>query len=185
MLQFEKWTLETIRSEGTGFNWLEEFRFDWTTITAQSLQSVLAGKTIVLITDYEREWFATYITTHLNRLSNDRPMIPIVSLEKVFPDYDRVVGGEMIDVLDDMLELSYKGDYFFWYVGRGGDKRADIAKRSSESYLWIMDEDFQNAIKLRSYDKSIDIKLIQLYQLFNATLNAMLFGEISISDDTI
>ena len=86
----------------------------------------------------------------------------------------------MIDMLDGMLEISFKGDYFFWYIGRGDDKRADIAKRSDDSLLWLMDEDFQNAMPLRSYDEQIDIKLVQLYRLFDRTLSAALFGEVDV-----
>ena len=44
-----------------------------------------------------------------------------------------------------------------------------------------IDEDFNNAFKLRSYDTSLDIKLLQLYKLFNASLNASMFGEVDVS----
>jgi len=77
-----------------------------------------------------------------------------------------------------MISQSYKDDYFFWYIGRGEDKRSDIAKRKDESYFWLFDEDFNNAFTLKSYETSLDIKLLQLFKLFNASLNATMFGEV-------
>jgi hypothetical protein len=45
-----------------------------------------------------------------------------------------------------------------------------------------MDERFQNALVLRSHDPLIDIKLLQLYRLFDKTLSAVLFGEINVRE---
>ena len=180
MQQFTKWTLETIRAEGAMLNWLEESRFEWTATVAQAVRQIVEGKTVVLITDADRRWFTQYIMAAINRPSLERPIIPIISLYTMYPNIDNITGGEKIDMLDDMLELSFKGDYFFWYIGKGDDRRCDIAKRSDDSLLWIMDEDFQNAMTLRSYDPIIDIKLLQLYRLFNTTLNALLFGEVDV-----
>jgi len=181
MQQFTKWTLETIRSEGAMLSWLEESRFEWTATVARAVRQIIGGKTIVLITDGDRKWFARYITTAFNRPSMERPMIPLVRLEQIYPHYDQMSGSEMIDMLDDMLALSFKGEYFFWYIGKGNDQRSDIAKRNDNSLLWLMDEDFQNAMLFYSYDPLIDIKLLQLYRLFNTTLNAALFGEIDVT----
>ena len=44
----------------------------------------------------------------------------------------------MMDALEDMISLSYKNEYFFWYIGRGDDRRSDIAKRKETSYFWIL-----------------------------------------------
>ncbi len=180
MQQFSKWMLETIRSEGAMLNWLEEQRFEWTATVAQAIGQIVEGKTVVLITDHDRKWFESYITASYNKTTLDRPMLPIVSIDRLYPHYDHITGGEMIDMLDGMLEIAFKGDYFFWYIGKGDDRRSDIAKRSDNSLLWLMDEDFQNAMPLRSYDPQLDIKLVQLYRLFDATLGAALFGEIDV-----
>ena len=182
MPSFDSWTLETIRSQGAMMNWIEEARFEWSAATLQALRNILESKTIVLITDGERKWFETYALSTINKTSNERPIIPIVSIDSLYPSFDSVSGGEMIDVIDDMLDITYKGDYIFWYVGRGDDKRADIAKRNDESYLWIMDEVFINALSLKSYDKKLDIKLLQLFELFNTSLSAALFGEVDIDE---
>ncbi len=178
MQSFEKWTLDAIRSDGASLSWLEEYRFEWTTIVELAISQIMEGKTIVLITDRERKWFESYITGSVNKLSTDRPIIPIVSIDSIYTHYDDISGAKMIDMLDDMLSITYKEDYFFWYIGKGEDKRVDIAKRKDNSLLWIFDEDFQNAFTMKSYDSQLDIKLLQLFTLFNLSLNAVLFGEV-------
>ena len=180
---FAQWTLDTIREEGGSLSWLEEYRFEWSKTTAYALEQILQGKTIILITDEKRKWLEQYLLTSLNTASLERPLIPIISIDNLCVHYNSVSGGEMIDVVDDMISLSYKEDYFFWYIGKGDDKRADIAKREDSSFLWIMDEDFQNAFPLRSYDKLLDIKLLHLYRIFDKTLNAVLFGEVDVIDE--
>lgn len=178
---FAQWSLDAIREEGGCFSWLEEKRFDWTTTTSQALEQILEGKTIILITDQKRKWFEKYVTSSINSASLERPLLPIISIDCMYNHYDSVSGGEMIDVVEDMISLSHKEDYFFWYIGKGDDKRADIAKRKDTSYFWIFDEEYLNAFNLKSYDHSLDIKLLQLYRLFDASLNAAMFGEVDVS----
>jgi hypothetical protein len=181
MPDFAQWSLDAIREEGGSLSWLEEDRFEWSKTTAYALEQILNGKTIILITDEKRKWFENYILTSINGINLDRPFIPILGIDSIYTHYNAINGGEMIDMLDDMISQSYKNDYFFWYVGKGDDKRSDIAKRKDESYFWIFDEDFNNAFTLKSYDTSLDIKLLQLYKLFNASLNAAMFGEVDAS----
>lgn len=182
MQSFMKWMLEAIRAEGASFNWVEEHRFEWTASTMLSVSQIVEGKTIVLITDGQRKWFQYYITTAINQLSNDRPLVPLVSLDRLYPEFDKMTSGDAMDMLTDMLDLSFSGDYFFWYIGKGNDPRSEIAKRQDNSCLWLMDEDFGHAMKLRSFDPYLDIKLMQLYRLFDLSLNAMLFGEVSTDE---
>ncbi|MEA3522861.1 MAG: HobA family DNA replication regulator [Campylobacterota bacterium] len=182
MTNFESWTLETIRSEKALLSWLEELRFEWLPATQNAISQILDSKTIVLIIDKEYIWLERYITNSLNKPRQGRPLIPIVSIDALYPQYGEIIGGEMIDMFEDMLSLSYKDEYFFWYIGRGECKRSDIAKRSDKSYLWIMDENFQNAMTLHSYDTHLDIKLLQLYRLFDQSLSAVLFGETDFEE---
>jgi hypothetical protein len=181
MQDFAQWSLDAIRKEGGCLSWLEEQRFDWTTTTSQALEQILEGKTIILITDEKRKWLESYLLSSLNGAKQDRPLLPIISIDSMYQHYNSVSGGEMIDIVEDMISLSHKDDYFFWYIGKGDDKRADIAKRKDTSYFWIFDEDYLNAFNLKSYDKSLDIKLLQLYRLFNSSLNASMFGEVDVS----
>jgi len=181
MPDFAQWSLDAIREKGGSLSWLEEYRFEWSKTTAFALEQILNGKTIILITDEKRKWFEKYILSSMNGLFLERPLIPIISIDDIYTHYNSVSGGEMIDIIDDMISLSYKDDYFFWYIGKGDDKRSDIAKRKDESYFWIFDEDFNNAFTLKSYDTDLDIKLLQLYKLFDASLNAAMFGEVDAS----
>ncbi len=178
---FAQWSLDAIREEGGSLSWLEEQRFEWSKTTAFALEQVLQGKSIILITDEKRKWLEQYILSSLNSALLERPLIPIVSIDSLFVHYGSISGGEMIDVVDDMISLSHKDDYFFWYIGKGDDKRSDLAKRKDNSYFWMFDEDFNDAFTLKSYDKSLDIKLLQLYRLFDASLNATMFGEVDAS----
>jgi hypothetical protein len=178
---FAQWSLDAIREEGGSFSWLEEQRFDWTTTISQALEQILDGKTIILITDQKRKWLENYITSSINSAQLDRPLLPMISIDCMYHHYDSVSGGEMIDIVENMISLAHKDDYFFWYIGKGDDKRADIAKRKDTSYFWIFDEEYLNAFNLKSYDKSLDIKLLQLYRLFDASLNAAMFGEVDVS----
>ena len=178
---FAQWSLDAIREEGGSLSWLEEQRFEWSKTTAFALEQVLQGKSIILITDEKRKWLEQYILSSLNSAALERPLIPIVSIDSLFVHYGSISGGEMIDVVDDMISLSHKDDYFFWYIGKGDDKRSDLAKRKDNSYFWMFDEDFNDAFTLKSYDKSLDIKLLQLYKLFDASLNATMFGEVDAS----
>lgn len=180
MADFAQWSLDAIREEGGALSWLEEQRFDWTTATVHALEKILSGKTIILITDEKRKWLEMYILSSINRVSFDRPLLPIISVDSLFQHYNSVNGGEIIDILDDMISISFKEDYFFWYIGKGTDKRADIAKRRDDSYFWIFDEEFQNSFILKSYDSLLDIKLLQLFKLFDASLNATMFGEVDV-----
>jgi hypothetical protein len=181
MSDFAQWSLDAIREEGGALSWLEEQRFEWAKTTALALEQILTGKTIVLITDHNRKWLERYIIDSLDSISLDRPLIPIVTIDSLYPHFNNVNGGEMIDMVDDLITLSYKDDHFFWYIGKGDDKRSDIAKRKDNSYFWIFDEDFNNAFTLKSYDTMLDIKLLQLYRLFDASLSAAMFGEVDAS----
>jgi hypothetical protein len=178
---FAQWSLDTIREEGATFSWLEELRFEWTPATALALEQVLNGKTIVLITDEKRKWLQEYILSSINPDRLERPPVPIVSIESLYSHYNNISGGDMIDIIEDMLNISLKGEYFFWYIGSGDDKRADIAKRKNNSYFWIFDEDYANSFNLKSYDKHLDIKLLQVYRLFDLSLNGAMFGEVDVT----
>ena len=179
---FDKWTLDTIREESGVYNWLEESRFDWGIAASQSISNILKGKTLVLITDDDRFWFANYIKSSLNKKSLDRPIIPILGIDEIYPHFSSLNGGEDLDMVEDLISTTFNDNYIYWYIGKGNSTRADIAKRDDNSFNWIMDEDFVNAYTLSSIDPYIDTKLIQLFKLFDKTLSAALFGEIDVTE---
>ncbi len=162
-------------------SWLEESRFEWTATIAHALKQVIAGKSIVIVTDTDRQWFGHYIINTINKAVTERPMISVTRIESLYPNYSNI-NSDSLEMLEDMRSLSYKDDYFFWYIGRGNDKAADLPKNQDQSFLWLMDEDFQNAFTMRSYDPLIDIKLLQLYRQLDKSLNAVLFGEVNVDE---
>ncbi len=46
--------------------------------------------------------------------------------------------------------------------------------------LWIIDDDVPNSFYLKNGGVSLDIKLIQLFKLFNKTIDTSLFNELSL-----
>ncbi|WP_353662967.1 HobA family DNA replication regulator [Hydrogenimonas sp. SS33] len=180
MKDLTTWTLEAIRGDDTMMSWLEERRYEWAPIVGSAITKVLEGQSVILLTDDANRWFETYIVRRINRPGSNRPLLPFFSFEAVYPHVDAVRTDQDIDLLFDMLSLSCPQGYFFWYIGKADHPRARIALRNDESLLWVMDEEMTNSFTLRSYDELIDIKLLQLYRLFEKTLSAALFAEIDL-----
>jgi hypothetical protein len=79
-----------------------------------------------------------------------------------------------------MLDISFPNGYVFWYIGRSNSKKAVLPKVTNNSFLWLFDEDFQNSFNLQSSDETLDMKLMQLFRLFDKTIDATLFAEIEV-----
>ena len=178
--EVEQWVLEQIREDDPFMGWLEERRFDFVPPVHSTVSQMMNGATIVLITDHDRRWFSNYILQKLNDPSQNRPMLPIVNLESIYPHLNTINGSESLEMIEDMLSLSYGDKYFFWYIGKGADKKADLAKRNERSMLWVLDEEIQNSFLLDSFDKTLDLKLLHLYRLFDTTLSGALFGDFEL-----
>ena len=179
-MEFDKWTLNAIRYDEAMMSWMEERRYEWVPLAASALEKIVAGYSIIVVTDQEREWFGEYILYSLNNPKKNRPLIPTYLLKNIIPYLDNIKKAEDIDILYDMLKLSFKNDYFFWYIGRSDSKRSLIAKKKDDSFLWVMDEEMQNSFYLKSFDELLDLKLFQLFRLFDKSLDAAIFGEIDL-----
>ncbi len=177
---FSLWTLEQIRARGAALSWMEERRFDWVPIAASAVEHLMSARTMLLVTDWERDWFEQYALSRLNRYNTQRPLLPIVSLRSIFPYLDKINDSEHLQLLEDMLSLAFPNDYIFFYIGKGSDPRAQIAKSKSDSLLWLFDETMQNSFSLRSDDEDLDIKLIQMLRLFDRSVDAIMFSEVDI-----
>ncbi len=175
---FSSWTRDVIREEGSCLSWMEERKYDWVPLAADAIDRLLNAQTFLLITDKKREWFARYILSSLNQVDGDRPLLPIVSLGTIFPFIDDIKNEEDMNVLEDMLSLSFPTGYTFFYIGKGSDNRAQIAKRKADSFSWLLDEKIQNSFYLDSKDEHLDIQLIQLIKLFDKSIDAILFSEV-------
>ncbi len=181
MQEFVQWSLDAIRAKGATYSWIEEIRFEWATPTAKTLSSILEGKTVIIIVDEEREWFKEYILSNINNNFLQRPLVSVVSIDDICRKFKNVSLVSELDMIEDMINMAFNDEYIYWYIGRGDDKKADLPKRKSDSYLWIFDEDYQNSFRLNSYDKDVDIKLLQLYKIFDESLSCAIFGEVDVS----
>jgi len=181
MQELLTWTLEAIRNEASDFSWMEEYRYEWAPLVKSAVSQMLEGKTVLLVTDEKHQWFENYILTSVNDLRKNRPLLPVYSLTDGFPNLRSLHATQEIQLLEDMFDISYPNGYFIWYIGKGDHPYTKIAYRNEDSFLWIMDEEVQNSFSLRSSDPLLEIKLLQLYALFDATLSAALFGDLDLA----
>lgn len=175
-----KWTLGTIREEDSSFSWMEECRYDWVPVVQTAVNKIIEGQTILLLTDDNRAWYAKYVAAKINNLQNERPFLPVYTLKSMFTNLDKMKNTQELDLLEDMLEISYPNGYFIWYIGSAESPYSKFAFRNDENLLWIIDGDVPNSFYLRNAGSSLDIKMIQLFKLFNKTIDAALFGDISL-----
>ena len=180
MQELLKWTLETIREEDSSFSWMEEYRYEWAPLVKSSVSQVLEGKTVLIVTDEPRKWFSQYILNTINDLRKNRPLLPFYQLSACFPNLQSINTTQEIQLLEDMLDISYPNGYYIWYIGKGDHPYTKLACRNDDSFLWLMDEEVQNSFALRTSDPQLDIKLLQLYKLFDNTLSAALFGDLDL-----
>jgi hypothetical protein len=174
------WTIQTIREDDGLASWLEERKYEWVPLVSDLLSRLLSedSQTVIIITDKEYEWFGKYILSHINSKKQNRPYLPFVHIKSYTDNLDNIQGSDDIELLKDMLNITFKNNYIFWYIGSSDNQRANIAKHTKGSFLWLFDQQMQNSFYLSSTDKIIDIKLLQLFRLFNKTLSAALFDEI-------
>jgi hypothetical protein len=180
MQKLLSWTLDTIRNEESGFSWMEEYRYDWAPLVKSATIKIIEGQTLLIVTDDENLWFGDYITSKINTVNNNRPFLPIYLLKSIFPNISTVATAQDIELLEDMLDISYPNGYFIWYIGRGDHPHTKIVYRNDDNFIWMIDEEVQNSFPLRKSDTLIDIKLLQLYKLFDQTIDAALFGELDL-----
>jgi len=177
MQQLLKWTLETIREED-GFSWMEEYRYEWAPLVKSAVGQIVEGKSVLVLTDVQHKWFGKYILENINALHKNRPLLPVFPLTKLFPNIQSLSSTQDLQLLEDMLDIAYPNGYFIWYIGKGDHPFTKFAYRCEDSFLWVMDEEVENSFALRSSDEMLDIKLLQLYKLFDKTLSQVLFGDL-------
>ncbi len=180
MQQLLKWTLETIREDESCFSWMEEYRYEWAPLVKSAVSQSVEGKTVLVVTDESHKWFGKYILNAVNDLRKNRPLLPFYQLSECFPNLSNMHTTEEVQLLEDMLDISYPNGYYIWYIGRADHPYSKLAYRCTNSFLWVLDEEVENAFVLRSSDVLLDIKLVQLYRLFDMTLSAVLFGELEL-----
>ena len=65
-------------------------------------------------------------------------------------------------------------------MGHNDTTRAKLALSHEDCFLWIFDTQLQNSFTLQSTDSLVDIKLMQMYRIFNLTLEAAMFGRVNL-----
>ncbi len=183
MQQFLKWTLEEIRKEGSMMSWMEEKRFEWVPLAASMLKNLLNGHTFIIITDDDRTWFGHYMLKSINSQTKNRPFLPFVSLQTLYPNLQQMKNKDDIELMENLLMQVFPSGYTFFYVGKNSDIRMQFAKRKDDSFMWIMDENIQNSFYLLSDDDNLDIKLIQLFKLLDKSIDAVLFAEVIFENE--
>ncbi|MEF3191045.1 MAG: HobA family DNA replication regulator [Campylobacterales bacterium] len=173
------WTLSAIREEGASASWLEERRYDWVPLAGEVIPRILEGAPVIIATDTPRSWFGRYILSAVNRSGRNRPLLPFVAIEGILPEFFLWQSESELELVQEMLNMALP-NHFFWYIGRGDDARARLAKRRDDTFLWLIDEEAPNSFYLRSADEQLDNKLLTLYRLFEKSLEAALFGEIGV-----
>jgi hypothetical protein len=159
---------------------MEEYRYEWAPLVKSATAQIIEGKTVLVVTDEAHKWFGKYILNSINDLKKNRPLLPFCQLVDIFPNLHSLSSTEDLQLLEDMLEISYPNGYYIWYIGAGNHKYTKLAYRCEDSFLWVMDEEVQNAFALRSSDPLLDIKLLQLFKLFDSTVSSTLFGELDL-----
>ncbi len=181
MQEFLNWTIDTIRTDKLIGSWLEERKYDWTPLVAKNITSLLdKGRSVLIITDDEREWFSQYILTNINAPKNQRPLLPFYDFKSFTNQIKNIQTESDIELIKDMLNISFPKGYTFWYIGRSQSLKANIAKISKNSLLWIFDEEIPNSFTLRSDNEALDTQLLQMFRLYNKTLSAALYAQIDV-----
>ena len=180
MQQLVNWTLDAIRADDPVMSWMEERRFEWVPLISDCIGRMMEGASLLVVTDKEREWFGKYVVSTVNKGGRSRPYLPVYDLAGMLPGLDGIHNDEQMELARDMLSVSFSGNFIFWYIGKSDDPRIKLAKKSDDSFLWVMDQEIQNAFFLRSADEFLDLKLLHLMRLFDKTLDAVLFNELTL-----
>jgi hypothetical protein len=179
-MNFNDWTLEAIREEGSCFSWMEELRFNWIPQVKNALSKILDGYSVIVVTDREFKWYSDYIVDRVNQLSKKRPFIPIYEIDCIFPTAYNLNEASELDALYDMLDISFSSGYIFWYIGSGEHKHYEFIEQDKSSVIWRLNHEIEGLFSLNRSDNLVDIKLIQAYQLFDKALDATLIGEVEL-----
>jgi hypothetical protein len=180
MMDFNSWTLEAIREEDGCFSWMEELRFNWIPQVQSAVKKILEGNSVIIVTDREFKWYSDYILDRVNQLDKNRPFIPIYNIDGIFPSAYNLNDAQELDVLYDMLDISFVNGYFFWYIGSGNHKHYEYIEQDKGSLIWRLNKEIEGLFSLNRNDPQIDIKLIQSFKLFEKALDAALVGEIEV-----
>jgi len=161
---------------------MEEHRFDWTPLVQSACSKLVSGETMLVLTDDKRKWFGKYILNAINGIEKQRPFLPVYDMHGCFAALNSLNDNSDLSLLEDMLDISFPNGYFIWYVGSTRHNYIKIAQREENNFLWVTTDQIPNSIFLRESDDLFDIKLLQLYKLFDSTVQAILHNEVDVGE---
>jgi hypothetical protein len=82
--------------------------------------------------------------------------------------------------MEDMLDIAYPQGYFVWYIGEGHHPYTKLPYHKENNFLWLINEEVAGSFLLKESDPLLDIKLIQLYRLFDKSREASLYGQVEL-----
>ncbi|ANV98529.1 hypothetical protein BBW65_06850 [Helicobacter enhydrae] len=185
MEEISDWILQTIRKEnelqGKKYGWLEENYLNLSLLFSNALSFILRGGTFIIVTDNQRLWFKHYMLANINHPKNNRPFLPFVSMEgfeNILP-IQNSKSSQNVQLFKDMLDMTFK-EYAFFYVGKNNlSPIIDLALENENSFLWMIGESISNSLRIDE-DDILDVKLLQLYKLFDLSLSAMIVEKFSL-----
>jgi len=176
MQELLDWTIRTIRNDDIISSGLEEKKYNWVPLASKVVDKIInKNYSVIIITDTKREWFSEYIISKINNSS--RPYLPFYD----FKNYTKMIDSNNVSSIKDILHHSFGDNYLIWYVGASNHTRALLPKTTSNSFMWITDEEIQNSFYIQE-DAKLDIKLLELFRLFDKTLEAVMFSEVELED---
>ncbi len=176
-MNLNRFMIDLIRKKN--YKWMEERRLDFIPLLSDFLNQLLDGKSVFIITDNQRKWYGKYLLNKINNFNEFKPQfLPFYMLEDIVPQITFAKHPEQFDMIEDMLNVSFE-NYIFWYIGQE-TSLLKFARRKPESFYWIMDNDLSKNFYLKSTDIFLDTKLINLADIVNESLNAVIFGEVEI-----
>ena len=176
-MDLNRFVIDLIRKKN--YKWMDERRLDLVPVLSVFLNQVLEGKSVLIITDTQRRWYGKYLINKINSFNEFKPQfLPFYILEDIVPQIKTAKHPEQFDMIEDMLDVSFE-NYIFWYIGQE-TSILKFARRKPQSFYWIMDNDLSKNFYLKSTDSFLDIKLINLADIVNESLNAAVLGEIEL-----
>lgn len=182
MENINDWLIRTVRDDekkGIMSGWIEEVRFALLPHMSRTIEHIINGGSLVVLTDRSREWFGDYIITHINQPHKGRPFFPIVQIKHLYEMIDANAkdgSTKGFTLIENMLQIMIP-NYRFWYIGRK-NIRADFATYNKKSWCFFLDED--NPMQIRSNDEKLDYKLLSLFKIFDRALLAAMLNKISL-----
>jgi hypothetical protein len=177
MQELLDWTIRTIRNDDIISSGLEEKKYNWVPLASVVVNKIINHEySVIVVTDTKREWFGEYIMSKINS-NRSRPYLPFYD----FKNYTKTIDSNSVNSIKDILHHSFGDNYLIWYIGAGNHPRALLPKTTKGSFMWITDEEIQNSFYIQE-DAKVDIKFLELFRLFDKTLEAVMFSEVELED---